>query len=84
LRIRIMTATGAVMGMVLGLAASWLVLLVTLATVFLLLVAIIVLLFTSIWPWAIMGALAVVTLLLRRLGRSSGRPREPQDIRQSF
>ena len=76
-----MTATGAVMGMVLGLAASWLVLL---ATVFLLLVVIIVLLFTSIWPWAIMGALAVVTLLLRRLGRSSGRPREPQDIRQSF
>jgi len=84
LQTRVMMAAGAVTGLVFGLTASWLVLLIALATAFVLLVAAVVLLFTSLWPWAIIAALAVATMLLRRLGRSSGRPPEPRDIRDSF
>lgn len=79
-----MTAAGMVTGLVVGLTASWLVLLIVLATAFVLLVATVVLLFTSVWPWAIMLALAAATMLVRRLGRSSSHPREPRDIRESF
>jgi hypothetical protein len=84
LQTRVMMAAGAVTALVFGLTASWLVLLIVLATTFLLLVAAVVLLFTSLWPWAIMAALAVATMLFRRLSRSSGRPHEPRDIRDSL
>ena len=83
LQTRVLMLAGAVTGLVFGLTASWLLLLIALATAFVLLVAIVVLLFTSLWPWAIMLALAAATLLLRRLRRSLGRPREPRDIRES-
>ena len=83
LQTRILTAAGTVTGLVFGLTASWLVLLTVLATSFVLLVAIVVLLFTSLLPWAIVAALVAAMLLLHRLGRSSGRPHEPRDIRDS-
>ena len=83
LQVRVLTAAGAVTGLVFGVTASWLVLLVVVATVFLLIVATVVLLFTSMWPWVVVTPLVFATLLLRRLGRSSGRPREPRDIRES-
>ncbi len=64
--------------------ASWLLLLVALATAFALLVAIVVLLFTSLWPWVIVGPLVFAAMLFRSKGRFTGRFHEPRDIRESF
>lgn len=80
---RVLTVASAVTGLIVGLTASWLLLLVLLATAFVLLVAIVVLLFTSFWPWVILGPLVFAAMLFRSSGRLSGHPREPRDIRES-